>query len=354
MSVRAVILVGGAGTRLRPLTLNTPKPLVPVCNAPVLQRLLEHLRSHRIMEITLAIESHGRQLCEAFGTGESLGVNIRYVQETRPLGSGGAIANAARGWTEPFLVLNGDIVTDIDLTDFMAAHQAQRAAVSIALHGVPDPSPYGVVGLAPAGRIEQFVEKPTIEQAPSRLINAGIWMLDPSALVDLDPDRFHRIEETLFPQLASECGPIFGYEHDGYWADVGTLPTYRDANFDLLSRIGSGDLAQGASIVPGASLLGRVLIGAGSVIHADCVIRGPAVIGRDCVIAPGARVESSILWDDVQISSGASLNGSVLASGTRVGPRAEVRSSALQAHTTVAEGARSPAEASLTSLGGRL
>ena len=231
--MRAIVLVGGEGTRLRPLTLRTLKQLVPVLHRPLLEHLLMQLRAHGITAITLAMTRHSEAVERVFGDGAALGLHLDYAYEETPLGSGGAIASAAAGWREPFLVCNGDLLTDLDVTAFCAAHRARRAELSIALHEVDDPSPFGVVVLGAGARITRFVEKPPRESAPSRMINAGAWLFEPTLLAEMDGTRFNRVEDALFPTLAAAGRAMFGFVHAGYWLDVGTPHKYRQAEEDL-------------------------------------------------------------------------------------------------------------------------
>ncbi len=350
MPVPAVVLVGGRGTRLHPLSIGTPKPLTPILNLPMLAHILRHLRRHGISRVTLASAASDTAIPTAFGDGAPFGVRLRYVDETIPLGSGGAIAKATADWREPFLVLNGDIITDLDLGEFIAFHQEHGADVSIALHAVDDPSRYGVVARNSGGHITQFVEKPSEGEAPSRWINAGAWMFARPFLGREAAAHFHRVEEQLFPRLAETSRPIFGFEHDGYWLDVGTLDTYRQANLDALQGLGPcrdvlpGPLGTphlvGATVEPGAEVSGPVLIGSGSVVHAGASVRGPVVMGRDCHIAGTARVTRSILWDAVTIDRGAQVEGSILVVGATVGANARLHDVALARGTRIAAGAR--------------
>ena len=346
--MRAIVLVGGEGTRLRPLTWRTPKQLVPIANRPLLEHLLRYLHGHGVRLVTLAMTHRTESIRAALGNGSALGVELGYAYEETPLGSGGAIARVARGWrdegtlsSEPFLVLNGDILTDFDIGAMAAAHRARRAELSIGLVSIEDPSPFGVAvlrGRGPDRRprgpalIERFVEKPPPGSAPSHWINAGMWIFDPALLDEMDADRFHRVEEDLFPSLADAGRALLGVPHEGYWTDVGTPRAYLSANLDLVrtGADGRGDLATTAE---GEE---PVLIGAGSRLAEGARVNGPAVVGQRCSIGAVARVTRSVLWDDVTIGEGASVEGSVLASGAVVGAGAVVHDA------VIAHGARIP------------
>lgn len=350
--MRAIVLVGGQGTRLQPLTLRTLKQLVPVMNRPLLEHLLSHLASHGITTITLAMTRHSEAVERVFGDGGALGLRLDYVYEETPLGSGGAIATAAVGWDEPFLVCNGDLLTDLDLTAFIESHRARSAELSIALYEVEDPSPFGVVVLDSDQRVTRFVEKPPRESAPSRMINAGAWLFQPSLLAEMDATQFNRVEDGLFPMLAATGRPMFGFVHRGYWLDIGNPQAYLQANLDLLMGALPSALPPGwpedglatadTHIEAGARVVAPVLLGPETTVSQGAVVTGPVVMGGACTVFPDAQVSRSVLWDDVVIEEGAQVTDSVLASGARVAAGAEVTRAVLGAGATVGVGQRVP------------
>lgn len=310
-AMQAIVLVGGEGTRLRPLTLRTPKQLVPVVNRPLLEHLLLRLRSHGVDRVTLALMERSEAIRDTFGDGHELGLTITYSYEAEPLGSGGAIGQAAQGWDDRFFVCNGDVITEADLTAMREAHIKRNAQLSILLHEVEDPSPFGVVDIDEAGQIRRFVEKPAIGEAPSRLINAGIWLFEASLLRELPFDHFHMVERVLFPELAAAGRLIFGFDDAGaYWRDVGDAGLLLAANLELAAR------AEGASG-------GRVIDPAAS-IAADARVVGPAVIGAGAVIEAAAHVISSVVWPDAIVEAGAHLERCIIASGARIGAGAQL------------------------------
>ena len=271
--MRAIVLAGGEGTRMRPLTWRTPKPLVPLLNRPLLDQLLLHLRGHGFDQITLALTHRAEAVQRSFGSGERLGLSLDYAYEDTPLGSGGAIAmiagaHTASAWDETFLVCNGDIVTDLDLTGMLEAHRAGAAELSISLYEVEDPSPFGVADLDGEGRIRRFVEKPPRELAPSKSINSGFWLFEPSLLADMDATRFNRVEDELFPNVCAQGRPVYGYAHAGTWADVGNPAALLRVNLDL-ARATTAD---------------GVLLGDDVTLHANATVEGPAVIEAPAVI----------------------------------------------------------------------
>jgi mannose-1-phosphate guanylyltransferase len=349
MGIPVVVLVGGQGTRLQPLTRETPKQLVPILNIPMLEHNFLHLRRFGITRVTLASAAREESIQSAFGDGGRLGIQLTYVDESTPLGSGGAIANVTADWSEPFLVLNGDIITDLDMDRMMAFHRSRRADLTIALHEVEDPTGFGVVAQDAGCRITRFVEKPALEDAPSRWINAGAWLFERPLLGTADAGHFHRVEDELFPRLASQGGPIFGFRHAGYWLDVGTLATYRQANADALRGTGpcrqavawpeGGICLDGAVVEPGAQITGPVIVGAGSVIRDGARVEGPVAIGRDCLVEESATITESTLWNRVRVGRGARVEGSILATGADVGAGAQLHEAVLAHRAVVAPGA---------------
>ena len=339
--MRAIVLVGGEGTRLRPLTWRTPKQLVPVLNRPLLEHLLLHLRAHEVRQVTLAMTQRNPAIREAFGDGSQLGIELEYAYEDTPLGSGGAIASIARGWDETFLVCNGDIITDLDLSAMFAFHREHASELTIHLHEVEDPSAFGVAVLDGTGRITQFVEKPPRESAPSRLINAGNWVFEPSAARELDATTFNQVERGLFPAMCEAGRAIHGYSAPSFWMDVGNPEALRLVNLALVEDA----LAGGASVE--GTVEGRagdgvagVLVGAGTQVAEGARVRRPAVIGRGCRVGDEATVERSVLWDDVVVGSGATVRNSVVASGVQIGAGAVVEHSVVAHGARVAPGAR--------------
>ncbi|RLT42723.1 MAG: NDP-sugar synthase [Chloroflexi bacterium] len=318
--MRAIVLAGGEGTRMRPLTWRTPKPLVPLLNRPLLDQLLLHLRDHGFDQITLALTQRAEAIQQSFGSGDRLGLALEYAYEDTPLGSGCAIAMIAAGWDETFLVCNGDIITDLDLTAMLVSHRERAAELSISLYQVDDPSPFGVADLDEGGRIRRFVEKPPRELAPSLFINSGSWLFEPTLLADMDASRFNRAEDELFPNVCAQGRPVYGYMHAGYWADVGNPAALLRVNLDLVRQ----------------KTPDGVLLDEGVAIDLGGYVESPVVIGAQSRIASGAIVARSVLWDDVTIETGATVRGSMIASGVVIGAHAEVIDSVI-AHGAIVE-----------------
>lgn len=331
--MRAIVLVGGEGTRLRPLTWRTPKQLVPILNRPLLDHLLGHLRRHGVDRVTLALTRRSDLIQRAYEDGARLGIALDYAYEETPLGSGGAIASIAGGWDEPFFVCNGDIITDLDLTSMWRSHQERGAVLSISLFEVEDPSAFGVADLAEGFRIQRFVEKPKREDAPSHLVNSGTWIFDPSLLAQMDPTTFHRVEERLFPDLCNAGQPVFGFDHSGgYWGDVGNPAALLRVNLDLV---------QGAipSWLAGVPVTHGVLVDPTATIEDGARVESPAVIGAGTVVERGARVTRSVLWDGVRVGADAVVRGSTVATGAQIGAGATVEDGVVAHEAIVPAGA---------------
>jgi NDP-sugar pyrophosphorylase family protein len=349
---QAVILAGGQGTRLRPLTLTRAKPVVPLLNRPFLAYQLALLAQHGVTDVLLSCQYRVEDLKSALGE-ESLGVRLRYVVEAEPLGTGGGVRNAADLTSGLVFVLNGDVLTDADLTAMLARHDARGARVTIALTRVADPRQYGLVETASSGRIERFREKPgPDEPVTTDAINAGIYLIDAALLHRMPAGRAVSIEREFFPALIDGGVPCFGWTAAGYWRDIGSPAAYREAQMDLLdgrvrtplrpagtARDGVW-VGPGATIVPGARLRGPAVLGGGAAVAAGARVGPHAVVGPGARIGGEASVEGSVLWEDVVVEAGAALRDCVVGSGARIGAGARVGPGVV-----VAPGAQVPAEA---------
>ncbi len=312
----AIVLVGGQGTRLRPLTAARHKSLVPVCNRPAIQYLFDWLKESGIKRVVLALGLSNEDLAEAYPAGEHDGVEFVTVFEKQRLESGGAIRFAVEqtGITETFIVLNGDVYLEFDLATALQRHREMGALVSLALTPVDDPSQFGVAMLDDEQWIRGFHEKPPRGQAPSNLVNAGAWIFEPEA-VAMIPDGAVRVEETLFPSLA-ERGRLLGYQFNGPWADIGTPERYLALN-QLLAVRGFDSDTEGATVDPSAVLIASSA-GPGSVIAEHALIEG-SVLWENVRVGAGASVVNSIVADGVSIGAGATLDGVVIGHGCTIG-----------------------------------
>lgn len=317
----AIILVGGRGTRLRPLTLTRHKSLIPVANRPAIDHLLGWLARSGVERAVLALGQHQEDLAAACPEGMRGPLALTHVVERERLESGGAIRHAVRaaGVEGRFLVLNGDIHAEFDLAAALDAHARAGARLTLALRAVPDPSAFGVAVVDAASRVTGFVEKPPPGEAPGDLVNAGVWVFEPDLVAEIPPGPV-RVEETLFPSLVGKGANVLGHRFEGPWADLGTPARYLALSRELARRAGGALVAGGAAIDAGATL-DESAVGAG------------AAVGRACV-------SRSILWEDVRVEHGASVSDSILADGVTVGAGADVRGAVLGRGATAAEGAR--------------
>ena len=314
--MKAIILAGGEGTRLRPLTCNIPKAMVPILNRPFLEHIICYLRGHGIEDIILAMGYLPGLIQSCFGDGTQLGIRMTYLVEETPLGTAGAVKNAEASLDEPFFVFNGDILTEVDLTAMMRRHQEIRPKVSIALTLVDNPTSYGVMETDAEGKVKRFIEKPSQDEVTSNLINAGIYILEPEVLGHIPVATPFMFEHHLFPRLLEMGEVILSYPSDAYWIDIGTPEKYLKAHHDLL--LGWGDqgirLGSGSKIHSTAWIEGPVLLGEECVIAEDSKVKGPTVLGPRCEVAKGAVVEGSVLWHDSKVGEEAILRNCIVGS----------------------------------------
>jgi mannose-1-phosphate guanylyltransferase len=300
------VLVGGFGTRLRPLTLTNPKQMLPVAGRPMIEDVLDHLRRHGVDEVVLSLGYKPDAFLEAYPDAVCAGVRLVYAVEPEPLDTAGAIAFAAReaGIAERFIVVNGDVLTDLDLTALVEFHERSGAEGTIALTKVDDPSQFGVVPTDADGRVLAFVEKPPRDEAPTDLINAGFYVLEPSFLDRVPAGRKVNIERETFPAMVAE-GSLFARSDPAYWLDVGTPERLLQASLDVLAGV------RAAAPVDGA------LVGEGAVVEDGAtVVR--SVIGAGARVASGAVVEDSVLLPGAVVEAGATVRGSIVGAGAQV------------------------------------
>jgi mannose-1-phosphate guanylyltransferase len=343
--VIAVVLLGGEGTRLRPLTYTTPKQLLPVVEVPILERVLRALATHAIDQAVLSLGFHPDIFIDAYPEGSAAGVSLSYAVEAEPLDTAGAIRFAAdaQGLSETFVVVNGDVLTDLDISALVDFHRRRRAMATIALTPVEDPSRFGVVPTAPDGTVEAFVEKPAPSEAPTNYVNAGTYVLEPEVLARIPTGRKVSIERETFPALVAD-GTLFALPSDAYWLDAGTPEAYLRANADLLKGRRSSPPAPGAKAVSeGVWVLGSPVL-SGEVMPASLVADGArvekgssvraSVIGAGTVVGRSAVVEDSVLLAGAVVGEGAQVRGSIVGYGASVG-----RGSQLDPTSIVGDGA---------------
>ncbi len=335
--MKAVILVGGPGTRLQPLTDNLPKSMVPVLTVPVMEHTLAYLRRFGIEDIILTLNYLPDAIRNVLGDGSRCGVHLTYCMEEEPLGTAGAIKNTIEFLdNNPLIVLNGDIFTDLNINSMYTFHRERGAKATISLHHVEDPSAFGVVDMDNTNRVKAFIEKPKKEEAPSKWINAGTYILEPEVLDYVPAGQHYMFERGLYPDLLQKGEPVYGYQHQGYWLDMGTPGKYYTLNMDLLeSRYHSpatdnlaGDGAHchpEAVIDATANLFGPAVIDRGAQIGKKVTINGPTVIGSGCRIEEGATIDASILWENITVAARAHVDRCIISHNAIVDENTEVR-----------------------------
>lgn len=321
--MKAVVMAGGEGTRLRPLTSNQPKPMVPICGKPCMEHILELLREHGFEDVIVTVAFLPQAIRSYFGTGDALGLNIEYSVEESPLGTAGSVRLAAPALDETFLVISGDALCDIDISKIVDFHKQQGAAVTIGLKSVDNPLEFGIVVTDEEGRVERFLEKPSWGQVFSDTINTGIYVLEPEVLRHVPGDRPYDFSKELFPLLLEMGRPIYGSVCDGYWQDIGNIDQYRQANFDALDE-------RVRLKIPGIRLRGNVWIGEGTDVDDLETVEGPAFLGNYCRVAPSASVGPySVLGASVTLREHARTTRSVIDQSTYVGRSALVEGAVL-------------------------
>jgi mannose-1-phosphate guanylyltransferase/phosphomannomutase len=336
--MKAVVMAGGEGTRLRPLTSNQPKPMVSIVGKPCMEHILELLREHGLSEVIVTVAFLPQAIRSYFGNGESLGLPISYSVEESPLGTAGSVRHAAAQLDETFLVISGDALCDVDLSELVAFHKQKGAAVTIGLKSVDNPLEFGIVVTDEDGKIERFLEKPSWGQVFSDTINTGIYVLEPEVLKHVPTDRPHDFSKELFPYLLEMGRPLYGYVMDGYWQDIGNLDQYRQANFDALEENVKLD-------IPGIRIRGNVWLGEGVEIADLDQVEGPSYVGNYCRVAPGATVGAySVLSNNVTLRERARTTRSIVDASTHVGRNSLIegaivgRSCDIRGHVRIHEG----------------
>jgi mannose-1-phosphate guanylyltransferase len=333
--MKAVILVGGLGTRLRPLTCNTPKPMIPLVNQPFIEHMIENLRDQGISEVILAVQYLAGRFRDELGDGSRLGVRLQSAEEPEPRGTAGAVKHIEHLLDGTTFVFNGDVMTDLDLQAMLAFHRQHESQLTIALTPVEDPTAFGLVETEPNGRIRRFLEKPSRDEVTTNMINAGTYILEPAVFRYVPPAQHYMFERGLFPVMLQTSDPMFGYPSHAYWTDVGKPQAYLEVHHDILigkvkykfrgKQIAERVWAEGTTeIHPSAQIVGPVVLGPDVAIGADTRIIGPTVVGARCVIGADVSIEDSVLWDDNTIGAGAALRSCVVGRGNRISARAHL------------------------------
>ncbi len=352
--MKAVILAGGFGTRLRPLTLEIPKPIVPIFDRPFLYYQVDLLRKvPDIDEVILSLNYRPERIEARVGDGAEAGLPLQYRVEPHPLGTGGAVKFATRGVRDTVMVLNGDVLTDIDLNAVVALHRERGARATIVLTPVDNPSAYGLVETDARGNVRRFLEKPGPDEITCDTINAGIYLLEPATFDRIPDDTPWSIERRFFPSLVDRRETFVAHVARRYWLDIGSPASYMQAHRDLMAgRCAAGPFREkppgsvqpgaGCRIAAGAAISGPSFLGDGCVVEEGARIGPESVVGPGCTIGPRAVVERSIVWGDSAVGADAVVRGAILGEACRVGDGAEIgvgsvlgSRSALSAHSRV-------------------
>src|SRR6185503_10512693 len=357
----AIVMAGGFGTRMRPLTCNVPKPMLPVANRPVMEHGLRLLKKHGLASVRVLLYFQPQVIKEFFGDGAGLGMQLTYVTTEADLGTAGAVRYAQKSGGESALVISGDVLTDFDLTKALEFHKARGSKATLVLTRVTNPLPYGVVITDGEGRIVRFLEKPTWGEVFSDTINTGIYILEPEALNLIPDDKEFDFSKNLFPLLMEQHIPLFGYIAAGYWRDIGSLTEYRQAQVDILrgevdveiqgqkqGRIGKDVwIGEGTRVDPSAKLRQSVVLGKHCRIGAGAQLVN-SILGDHCVVEAGAMIADSVLWDHVTVGAEAELKEDVVASHCTVGRKAFLAEGAVVSdHCQIGDGATVKADVKL-------
>jgi len=350
--VQALIMAGGFGTRLRPLTNNIPKPMIPMVNKPLMEHIVDLLRENGITDILSLLHFQPEAIEEYFRGGEEFGVKISYLSPDEDLGTAGSVKAAQGRVDSTFLIISGDVLTDFNLQEALAFHRAREAMATIVLTRVLDPLRFGVVIVDQEGRIRRFLEKPNWSEVFSDTINTGIYILEPEVLDFIPAGQEYDFSQHLFPYLLEEGIPLYGYVAPGYWRDIGDLVEYRLAHRDILSGLvsvkipgkkvettnGTAWLDQDCKVDYTAALQGTVLIGRNSQVGPEATIEN-SVIGDNCIVEGGVSISDSVIWSGVYIGKGASLRENVVGKGSEIKAYASLFEGALVSdHCKIGEG----------------
>ena len=342
-------MAGGEGTRLRPMTANQPKPLLPVANRPIMEHVLRLLRRHGFTDTVVTVQFLAALVRNYFGDGEDFGMNLQYATEEMPLSTAGSVKNAEDALRdEPFVVISGDALTDIDLTAMMRFHKEKGALVTVGLTRVPDPLEFGIVITDEDARIQRFLEKPTWGQVFSDTVNTGIYVMEPEVLAEIPPEESVDWSADVFPALLKRGAPLFGYISDSYWEDVGNHENYMKAQVDVLARRVNADIAgfevspgvwvaEGAEVDPEAVLTGPLCIGDYAKVEAGAHLREYTVIGSNVVVKEGAFLHRAVVHNNVYVGQGATLRGCVVGKNTDVMRLARIEENAVVGDECVIE-----------------
>ena len=331
--MKAILLAGGKGTRLRPLTIHTPKPIVPIFDRPFLHYQLDLLKQvPEIDEVILSLNYQPRRIEEIFGDGSDRGIGIRYVVEPAPLGTGGAVRYAGEMLRESVVVFNGDVLTEVDLKAVVALHRERKAKATIVLTPVENPSAYGLVETDARGNVQRFLEKPNADEITCDTINAGIYILEPETFDRIPKDTPWSIERSFFPSLIERHETFIAYTYRGYWIDIGTPEKYMQVHRDIMdakyhvapfaTQPAAAWVSPKARVEEGAIVEGPCFVDEGAVVKAGARIGPYSVIGRHVHVEEHAHIERAIVWANSRISQEAAVRHAILGRHCHIGRNA--------------------------------
>ncbi len=345
--MKAIILIGGRATRLEPLTINTPKSLIPVLNVPFIEYVIRNLAQYGIQDIVLAMGHLSHLIKNKLGDGKRFDVELHYSIEDTPLGSAGAAKKAEKYLDETFLVINGDNFIDLDFREMYNLHRENRAKVTIALTHVTDPTRYGLVETDKNNRVRRFLEKPKPEEVTTNTVNAGAWLVEPDVMALVPPEIPYSYERNVFPELLERGEPVYAYTSSGYWMDAGTPDQYLQLHRDLLNGKSrqytpSKEPVIGTNTVihSTAEIKGHVIIGSYCSIGQSVRITGPAVIGDGCIILNDSIIENSVIWSNVRLGPGACILHSIVADECCLNSDCSIENSVLADKVTLTNNTR--------------
>jgi len=338
--MKAIVLAGGYATRLRPISYSIPKLLFPVAGKPMIYWTLDLLRKFQVEEVVLAVNYLAEHLRSVIGD-EYRGMRIKYSLESSPLGTAGPIKLASKitRLTKTFIAMNGDIVTSIDFNEMLERHRSSKAAITDALREVQNPSRFGVVELDGASRIIRFVEKPLKREAPSRLVNAGIYLIEPSVLSRIRSERKISLEREIFPILARHRR-LGGFKLSDYWFDIGNFSDYRKANFALIEKARS-EVRFGSTIAKDSTLSPPILMGTHAVISFEAKLGPNVVLGKNVFVGRKVRISNSIIFDDVKVGDRSTVTGAIVASHADIGKGVRIeRGAIISPNVSISDGVK--------------
>jgi len=327
--MKAMVMSAGIGTRLRPLTYNIPKPMFPIVNKPVLEHVLELLKRHNITEVVVNLYAHRAMIRNYFGDGSRLGMNVNYSEEKRLMGTAGGVKKVEQFFDDTFLIMSGDGLTNINLTEAIRFHKEKKAFATMVLKCVDTRFEYGIALTAKGGKIQEFIEKPTWSSIFSNTVNTGIYVFEPEVFHHIPKGKFCDFARDVWPKLLEQGEPIFGYETDEYWCDIGNLLEYRRAQNDALEgkikleipgekRGKNIWIGKGTQLAPGVKIKGPCVIGENCQLKKNSSVEGFSTIGNNTIIGDGARLRNCILWNGVNVRKNVELVNCIIGSNAEI------------------------------------